>query len=83
MKHQRKKPLCLGLDPGIENTGWAAVQRTATGFRYVDSGVITTVLKTSLGNRLAQHFVRLQEILKTYTPDMVAIESVFCDTHNG
>ena len=24
-----------------------------------------------------QHFVRLQEILKTYTPDIVSIESVF------
>lgn len=77
MKYQTKNPRCLGLDPGIGNTGWAVVRYTPNGYRLTDSGVITTVLKTSLGNRLDQHFSKLNEILKTYAPDMVSIESVF------
>lgn len=56
---------------------FAIVKRTATGYRLVASGVITTASTTPLGNRLDQHFVRLHEILKTHTPDLVSIESVF------
>ena len=77
MHYITKHPLCLGLDPGIGNTGWALVRRTATGYRLIDSGVITTLPRLSLGKRLDQHFTRLHEILKTYTPDLVAIEAVY------
>ena len=77
MKYITKHPLCLGIDPGIGNTGWALVRRTATGYRLTDSGVITTLPRLSLGKRLDQHFTRLHEILKTYTPDLVAIEAVY------
>ena len=64
MHYITKHPLCLGLDPGIGNTGWALVRRTATGYRLIDSGVITTLPRISLGKRLDQHFTRLHEILK-------------------
>ena len=77
MQYLTKNPLCLGLDPGIGNTGWALVRRTATGYQLTDSGVITTASTTPLGKRLDQHFVKLHEILKAYTPDLVSIESVF------
>ena len=77
MHYITKHPLCLGLDPGIGNTGWALVRRTATGYRLTDSGVISTCPSASLGKRLDQHYTRLHEILKTYTPDIVSIESVF------
>ena len=77
MQYLTKNPLSLGLDPGIGNTGWSLVRRTSTGYRRTDSGVITTAAATSLGKRLDHHFVRLHEILKTYTPDLVSIESVF------
>ena len=77
MQYLTKNPLCLGLDPGIGNTGWASVRRTATGYRLTDSGIITTAATTPLGKRLDQHFVRLHNLLKTYTPDLVSIESVF------
>ena len=77
MNYTTKHPLSLGLDPGIGNTGWALVRRTATGYRLIDSGMITTCPSKSLGKRLDQHFTRLHEILKTDTPDLVTIEAVY------
>ena len=52
MNYLTKNPLCLGLDPGIGNTGWALVRRTATGYQLTDSGVITTASTTPLGKTL-------------------------------
>ena len=77
MAYHTKHPLSLGIDPGIGNTGWALVRRTATGYRLTDSGIITTPANTPLGKRLDQHYSRLYEVMKTYTPDLMAIEAVY------
>lgn len=77
MQKPSQHPRCLGIDPGIANTGWALVEKTTQGYNLSDSGVITTVLRTSLGDRLSQHFVKLHEILEIYQPAMVSIEAVY------
>lgn len=67
----------LGIDPGIGNTGWAIVYRTATGYRLVDSGYRETPTKSTFGDRLDSHFCTITDRLMAHTPDALAIESAF------
>ena len=67
----------LGIDPGIGNTGWAVLQRTASGYELIDSGYRTTPSKAMFGYRLDTQFCIIHDRLMEYKPDILAIESAF------
>ena len=81
MNYLTKNPLCLGIDPGIGNTGWAAVRRTATGYRLRDSGVICTVPHAPLGYCLNHHYEAVRELLTEHSPPCVYRERFFQSQH--
>ena len=68
----------LGIDPGLDRTGWAILTRDA---RFVLSlracGLIHTDAGQALPKRLGYIFRQLEQILKTYAPDQVAMEQNF------
>jgi crossover junction endodeoxyribonuclease RuvC len=78
----------LGIDPGLRTTGWGVIDlggvgsNSAHALSYVASGTISTVsLETkNLPIRLKMLFDGIQEICKTYQPDVSAIEIVFVNT---
>ena len=67
----------LGLDPGTRRFGWGVVERCGTRLRHVDHGVIEEGLEGPLGPRLVIIEKRLDEAIRTYQPDAVAIETLF------
>ena len=67
----------LGIDPGIGNTGWALVRRTATGYQLLDSGYRETSKKALFGDRLDSQFCTIHSLLWGSRPDVCAIESAF------
>ena len=67
----------LGLDPGLANTGWACVRRTASGYQLINSGYQTTSTKASFGDRLDSQFITIHDRLMAYKPDILAIEACF------
>lgn len=76
--YQTKSQRCLGIDPGIGNTGWAVVAQNQRGkYTLIDSGVSQTCAKRSDGERLAAHEACFYGVVDKHSPDFIAIEAVY------
>lgn len=70
--------IIIGLDPGLQNTGWGVISYVNNSPRYIASGtVVSSNTKDPLPKRLAEVFIELQEIIKTYNPEEAAVEETF------
>lgn len=68
----------LGIDPGLDRTGWAVVSKNNAGQPVLlSSGLIHTPAKMPLEKRLAAIYDSLAGIILENRPDEVAIEEVF------
>ena len=75
----KKSIVCLGIDPGISNTGWGIVSRASrcSKFVYLDSGVITTSKALALPDRINQIHQNLCPVLLEHPVSMVCVEGVY------
>lgn len=69
--------LILGIDPGLQKTGWGIIQSIDNRLSYCASGLIKTNAKDILSARLAHLHQGLSEIIKAYQPQAAAIEETF------
>jgi len=71
--------MILGIDPGLENTGWGVIEtrNEKPEIRLVDCGVILTSKKDRSEVRLEKIFEEIQKIIKKYKVEEVAMESLF------
>lgn len=69
--------LVLGIDPGSNATGFAAVQRVAGRITLVESGVVRTRREDGVPMRLRAIHEGLVAVLDRLKPDEVAVESIF------
>ena len=67
----------LGIDPGIERTGWGIVESKGHDFSASDYGCIITPKTDSLPVRLVAIAAALEQILDKYQPQVVAVEKIF------
>ena len=69
----------LGIDPGLQTTGFGVVDRDGNTLRYVASGTISTKHLDSrlLPQRLKVLFDGIGEVVSRYEPDVSACEIVF------
>lgn len=67
----------MGIDPGLQATGYGIVEDGDQGYRAVGWGTIKTVSSKSLSSRLAVIYHGLQEAIGKYYPDEVAVEDLF------
>ena len=71
----QKSSIVLGIDPGLDRTGWAILTRSARSVLSLRAcGLIHTGAETPLPKRLDYIFQEFQKILQTYQPDQVAME---------
>jgi crossover junction endodeoxyribonuclease RuvC len=74
--------LVIGIDPGTATTGYGLVEDTADGGLVVrDFGVILTLAKTPMPERLLELHHRLHEILLLHRPVSGAVEKLFFQTN--
>ncbi len=71
----------LGLDPGIATVGFGIVDTEKNRQRLVSCGVITTPAHTPLTQRLDQIYTDLEELIRTYRPEAMAVEELFFNTN--
>ena len=70
-----KTTTVLGIDPGLDRTGWAILQRDARSvLSLVACGLIHTDAGQELPKRLEYVHAQMQKILAQYQPDQVAME---------
>lgn len=68
---------CLGIDVGTATTGWAILDVYTRGYKLVGYGVITTKSTSPMPERLAELYSGMSEIISLYSPNHIAIESLF------
>jgi len=76
----------LGIDPGLQTTGFGVIECEGSKLHYVASGTIRTTRTdgVELGNlpaRLKILFDGISEVAQRYQPDMAAIEIVFVNVN--
>ena len=69
--------ITLGIDPGTAITGYGCVFMKGNTFEVLDYGCITTKADWSLGERLQKIFLEINKLINKFTPNCLAIESIF------
>ncbi|MGI6627260.1 MAG: crossover junction endodeoxyribonuclease RuvC [Bacillota bacterium] len=67
----------MGIDPGIQRTGWGVVDSKGQEFTAVDYGCIVTGKKEDLPSRLLIIYESLTSLVNKYSPDLLAVEELF------
>ena len=67
----------LGLDPGLQHTGWGVVDVAGTRLSFVACGVISAPTKQPMALRLEHIFTHLQALIAEFNPTHAAVEEVF------
>lgn len=73
--------IILGIDPGYAIVGWGVIDYTANRFSVVDYGAVTTEAGTPFNRRLEMVYDGVEEIIKKYRPEALAIEKLFYNTN--
>jgi len=73
----------LGIDPGLQTTGFGVIDLDGHALRYVASGTITTthLARGDLPARLKVLFDGIAEVKERYLPDVAAVEIVFVNVN--
>lgn len=73
----------LGIDPGLQTTGFGVIDADGHHLSYVASGTITTthLARGDLPARLKVLFDGIAEVRARYQPDAAAIEIVFVNVN--
>ncbi|MFO0704694.1 MAG: crossover junction endodeoxyribonuclease RuvC [Candidatus Andersenbacteria bacterium] len=64
----------IGIDPGIERTGYAVVEIDGHAVRALEYGCISTTAHMPMGQRLAELRQDLTQVLTTHKPVAAVIE---------
>lgn len=67
----------LGIDPGLQITGYGVIESDGRSSSYVHSGNIRADGKEGMPHRLGLIFRKLTEVIEEYQPNEVAVEEVF------
>lgn len=67
----------LGIDPGLERTGWGIIESEGSRLSFIAAGVIRSKPTETMAVRLCRIDRELSQILETYRPDTAAIEETF------
>ncbi len=73
--------IILGIDPGIARTGWGILETRGSKLEAGGFGCIETSAKEELPLRLEKLYKEISKLIKTYKPDVLAIEELFFNTN--
>lgn len=69
--------LILGVDPGLQRTGWGIITSKGNQLSFVACGVITSNNSLTLAERIRQLHDGLQSAITLYKPLEAAVEETF------
>jgi crossover junction endodeoxyribonuclease RuvC len=67
----------LGIDPGLENTGWAVIEKKGDDFGMVEGGVIKTNKKEESPKRLETIYEQMGEVIGRLGIKTAGMETLF------
>lgn len=73
--------IILGIDPGYAIVGWGVVEYNGSKFKTLGYGAIETPAHTPTEDRLLMIYQGLEQIIKKYHPEQMAVEELFFNTN--
>lgn len=67
----------LGIDPGLQKTGWGIIKYEGNNLSYIASGTIRSDEKQEMPERLKSIYEGIRKVIDIYNPDEVAVEETF------
>jgi len=67
----------LGIDPGLNITGYGVIDLTGSDVAVVEAGIIQTDAKASMAERLGQIHAELAAVLAETAPQLAAVEKLY------
>lgn len=67
----------IGIDPGLQHTGWGIIESDNVRLKYIASGVIHSNGEAGLAERLQDIYEGLQKVHDTWQPAEAAVEQTF------
>lgn len=67
----------LGIDPGLQITGYGVVDYEPAHPKLIDGGIIRLVPKTPIADRLVELETELDQLLTEHRPEIVAVEQLY------
>lgn len=67
----------LGIDPGLQRTGWGIIDQDGTRLMFVAAGVVVSNPKDEMAQRLLQLAQQLREVIQAHAPQLAAVEETF------
>ena len=72
----------LGIDPGLNRTGYALLERRGDRPVLLEGGIVRSSRKESLQHRIHEIATGIREIVDELTPGVVAMEQIFSHGQN-
>jgi crossover junction endodeoxyribonuclease RuvC len=72
-----QETLVLGIDPGLQRTGWGVIACQGARISWVAHGVVSPPTTLPLAQRLGFLVQGIEEVLEAYRPAEAAVEEVF------
>lgn len=67
----------LGIDPGIEKTGFGIAEEVNNQIKAIDYGLIKTSSKKPFEQRLLTIHSELEQVIKVFRPEVAVVEDLF------
>jgi crossover junction endodeoxyribonuclease RuvC len=67
----------LGLDPGLQHTGWGLIEHDGFRLRFLAEGVVSTTAAEALPDRLLALHRGLAEVIGRLAPEEAAVEHTY------
>lgn len=67
----------LGIDPGLQKTGWGMIHFESNRLQFLACGTIQTNAADTTAQRLAEISIALESVIREWKPDEAAIEETF------
>lgn len=71
----------IGIDPGINFTGWAVIESASSKMILIDKNFIAPKKPDNIENRLLYISLHLTDIIKKYQPNHFALEETFVNVN--
>jgi crossover junction endodeoxyribonuclease RuvC len=67
----------IGIDPGLQRTGWGVIEVEANRLRALSAGVLRSTAGRGLAERLAELHGGLSDVIAAWQPVEAAVEETF------
>lgn len=71
----------IGIDPGLQRTGWGVVEAAGSRLSAVACGVVVSTQSATMAERLVELFDGLTRVIQAWAPLEAAVEETFVNSN--